>query len=142
MMKRLIYILSAVLMLSVSCSPKVIEHVRTEYVYRDRTQHDTTYVHDSTYIKEYIKGDTVRIVKFREKYKYLYKYINKIDTVAVHDTLSVEKIKKVKVERALSWWQKTKIRGFWALLFAWVIYLVWANRKRLLPIIRRLILHV
>lgn len=135
MMKRLIYILSAVLMLSVSCSPKVIEHVRTEYVYRDRTQHDTTYVHDSTYIKEYIKGDTVRIVKFREKYKYLYKYINKTDTVAVHDTLSVEKIKEVKVERALSWWQKFRLVLFPVMLLG----LLWAYRKELLSIIKNII---
>ena len=135
MMKRLIYILSAVLMLSVSCSPKVIEHVRTEYVYRDRTQHDTTYVHDSTYIKEYIKGDTVRIVEFREKYKYLYKYINKTDTVAVHDTLSVEKIKEVKVERALSWWQKFRLVLFPVMLLG----LLWAYRKELLSIIKNII---
>ena len=135
MMKRLIYILSAVLMLSVSCSPKVIEHVRTEYVYRDRTQHDTTYVHDSTYIKEYIKGDTVRIVEFREKYKYLYKYINKTDTVAVHDTLSVEKIKEVKVERTLSWWQKFRLVLFPVLLLG----LLWAYRKELLSIIKNFI---
>lgn len=135
MMKRLIYILAAVLMLSVSCSPKVIEHVRTEYVYRDRTQHDTTYVHDSTYIKEYIKGDTVRIVEFREKYKYLYKYINKTDTVAVHDTLSVEKIKEVKVERALSWWQKFRLVLFPILLLG----LLWAYRKELLSIIKNII---
>ena len=134
-MKRLIYILSAVLMLSVSCSPKVIEHVRTEYVYRDRTQHDTTYVHDSTYIKEYIKGDTVRIVEFREKYKYLYKYINKTDTVAVHDTLSVEKIKEVKVERALSWWQKFRLVLFPVMLLG----LLWAYRKELLSIIKNII---
>lgn len=135
MMKRLIYILSAVLMLSVSCSPKVIEHVRTEYVYRDRTQHDTTYVHDSTYIKEYIKGDTVRIVEFREKYKYLYKYINKTDTVAVHDTLSVEKVREVKVERALSWWQKFRLVLFPVMLLG----LLWAYRKELLSIIKNII---
>lgn len=135
MMKRLIYILAAVLVLSVSCSPKVIEHVRTEYVYRDRTQHDTTYVHDSTYIREYIKGDTVRIVEFREKYKYLYKCINKIDTVAVHDTLSVEKVREVKIERKLSWWQKFRLVLFPVMLLG----LLWAYRKQLLSIIKNII---
>lgn len=134
-MKRLIYILAAVLVLSVSCSPKVIEHVRTEYVYRDRTQHDTTYVHDSTYIREYIKGDTVRIVEFREKYKYLYKCINKTDTVAVHDTLSVEKVREVKIERKLSWWQKFRLVLFPVMLLG----LLWAYRKQLLSIIKNII---
>ena len=132
-MKKLIYILFAFLCLS--CSPKIVERVRTEYVYRDRVQHDTTFVHDSTYIKEYIKGDTVRIVEFREKYKYLYKYINKTDTVAVHDTLSVEKVKEVKVERKLSWWQKFRLVIFPVLILG----LLWAYRKQIIAFVKTLI---
>jgi len=129
----------AIILISASlawaCSPKVIEHVRTEYVYRDRVQHDTTFVHDSTYIKEYVKGDSVRIIEYRERYKYLYKYINKTDTVAVHDTLSVEKVKEVKVERKLNFWQKTRLYLFPFML----VLLVWAYRKEILTLIKQLI---
>lgn len=134
MEKKLAIILIAA-SLACSCSPKVIEHVRTEYVYRDRVQHDTTFVHDSTYIKEYIKGDTVRIVEFREKYKYLYKYINKTDTVAVHDTLSVEKVKEVKVEKKLSWWQRFRLVVFPIMLLG----LLWAYRKQIIAFVKTLL---
>ena len=41
------------------CSPKIIEHVRTEYVYKDRMVKDSVFVHDSVWQKEYVKGDTV-----------------------------------------------------------------------------------
>lgn len=132
-MKKLIYILFA--LLCMSCSPKIVEHVRTEYVYRDRVQHDTTFVHDSTYIKEYIKGDTLRIIEYRERYKYLYKYINKTDTVAVHDTLSVEKVKEVKVERKLSWWQRFRLVVFPVLILG----LLWAYRKQIIAFVKTLI---
>ena len=118
-----------------SCSPKIVEHVRTEYVYRDRVQHDTTFVHDSTYIKEYVKGDTLKIIEYRERYKYLYKYINKTDTVAVHDTLSVEKVKEVKVERKLSWWQRFRLVVFPVLILG----LLWAYRKQIIAFVKTLI---
>lgn len=134
-MEKKIAIILIAASLACSCSPKVIEHVRTEYVYRDRVQHDTTFVHDSTYIKEYIKGDTVRIVEFREKYKYLYKYINKTDTVAVHDTLSVEKVKEVKVEKKLSWWQRFRLVFFPIMLLG----LLWAYRKQIIAFVKTLL---
>jgi len=137
-MEKKIAILLIAASLACSCSPKVIEHVRTEYVYRDRVQHDTTFVHDSTYIKEYIKGDTVRIVEFREKYKYLYKYINKTDTVAIHDTLSVEKVKEVKVEKKLSWWQKFRLVLFPVMLLG----LLWAYRKEIIGIIKKIVMLI
>ena len=134
-MEKKIAILLIAASLACSCSPKVIEHVRTEYVYRDRVQHDTTFVHDSTYIKEYIKGDTVRIVEFREKYKYLYKYINKTDTMAIHDTLSVEKVKEVKVEKKLSWWQRFRLVVFPIMLLG----LLWAYRKEVFAFVKTII---
>lgn len=40
-------------------------------------------------------------------------------------------VKKVEVERELSWWQKTQIYGFWAAIAALLAYLCVANRKRI-----------
>jgi len=137
-MEKKIAILLIAASLACSCSPKVIEHVRTEYVYRDRIQHDTTFVHDSTYIKEYVKGDSVKIIEYRERYKYLYKYINKTDTVAVHDTLSVEKVREVKVERKLSWWQKLRLVLFPVMLLG----LLWAYRKEIIGIIKKIVMLI
>ena len=120
-----------------SCSPRVIEHVRTEYVYRDRVQVDTTYLHDSTFIREYIKGDTVRITEYRDRYHYDYKYISKTDTVAVHDTLTVERTKEV--EKKLTAWQAFRLRSFGWLLVSLVLALAWIFRKPLLALLKRIL---
>ena len=122
-------ILLAVLLLAASCSPRIIEHVRTEVVYRDRVQKDSLYFRDSVFISEKVKGDTVYIDRF--KYRYIYKDKYQTDTLIceVHDTTSVE----VKVEKSLSLCQKTKIDAFWWLITALVAALLWIFRK---PILR------
>lgn len=67
----------------------------TEYVYRDRV--DSLMLHDSIYIKEQVKGDTVTLTEYR--YRDRYRYIYKTDTVAVLDTVSVvTPVETVKVE--------------------------------------------
>ena len=62
---------AALAVLLAGCSPRIIETVRVEY--RDRVRVDTTFVHDSTWVKEYIKGDTVRVTEFRDRYVYQYR---------------------------------------------------------------------
>ena len=57
----------------------------TEYVYRDRV--DSVAVHDSVFIKEYQRGDTVRVVEYR--YKDRFRYIQATDTIIQRDTVSV-----------------------------------------------------
>lgn len=112
-----------------ACSPKIIEKVRTEYVYRDRVERDTTFLHDSTYIREYVKGDTVRITEYRDRYLYRDRWKERTDTVAVHDTTRVEVVKKV--EKPLTGWQKFRMNGFWVLLTIFVATGIWLFRKRL-----------
>ena len=134
-MKRI----ALILLLSVcACSPKIIETVRTEYVYRDRIQVDTTYLHDSVYLREFIKGDTVRITEYRDRYRYEYKYVH--DTTAVHDTTIVEKTKEVKVEKPLTFWQKFRINAFWWLAVAVAACLAWIFRKPVLAFVKKLII--
>ena len=81
-------IVAMLLMCLVSC--KTTEYVEvpvthTEYVYRDRV--DSVAVHDSVYIKEYQKGDTIRVVEYR--YKDRFRYIYATDTLIQRDTISV-----------------------------------------------------
>lgn len=118
-----------------SCSPKVIEHI----VY----QHDTTTVHhrdslyfrDSIYVKEWIKGDTVYIEKFKDRYIYKDRWRDSISIKEVHDTTTVEK----KVEKELTTGQKMKINSFWWLLLGLAGCLVWIFRKPILALIKRII---
>lgn len=77
-----------------------VETVRIEYKTRDSIRFDSIYQRDSVLML--VKGDTV----YKEKHKYLYRYltINKTDTVMVTDTIQVP----YPVEKQLTGWQKIK----------------------------------
>lgn len=100
-----IYIICMLTLLSLAgCSPVryvPIETVRTEYRMRDSVRHDSIHVIDSVTMMQ--KGDTV----YKEKYKYMYKYLflNRTDTVISRDTVQVP----YPVEKELTRWQSVKI---------------------------------
>ena len=89
--------------IAISCgTTKVIEvpvdRVRTEYI--DRHSIDTVIKNDSIIIRD--KGDTV----FLEKYKYLYKYVNRTDTVLKTDTITkVQTVEVIKEVNKVKNWQ-------------------------------------
>ena len=120
-----------------SCSPRIIERV----VY----QHDTTVVHkrdsiirmDSVYVKEWMRGDTVYIEKYKDRYIYRDRWRDSIKIV--RDSISIEHIKEVKVEKPLSWWQKARIGSFWWLIAGLVACLAWIFRKPLLGLMKGLL---
>lgn len=121
--------------LTAGCSPKVIEKVRTEYVYRDVHHRDTLVTRDSVYIREWLKGDTVFVEKFRDKYVYRDRWRDSVSIREVHDTTQVA----VEVERKLSPGQKAKIGAFWWLVLAVVGLGVWTFRKPLLGVIGKVL---
>lgn len=104
-----------------------VETVRIEYKTRDSIRFDSIYQRDSVFL--FVKGDTV----YKEKYKYLYRYltINNTDTVIKTDSIQIP----YPVEKELSRWQKIKLElGGWAfgialsLLFVIIGNIVY-NRK-------------
>ena len=113
-MRKLLVIIF--LFLFISCgTTKIIEvpveKIKTEYV--DRQIIDTFVKTDSTIVID--KGDTV----FLEKYKYLYRYINKTDTFIKIDTLTktitVEVTKEIN--KLKNWQMGLMILGGIALAF-------------------------
>ena len=116
------------------CSPKVIENIRTEYVYRDVHHRDTTIQHDSVYIREYMKGDTVHHYEYRDRYLYRDRWRDSTVIQQVHDTTTVEKL----VEKKLSAGQKMKINSFWWLLAGLLGFALWTFRKPILKLIKLL----
>ena len=117
-----------------SCSPRVVEHIRY--------QRDTTYIvrrdsvrfydRDSIFVKE--KGDT--IYQYVEKWRWRDRV--RVDTIlrARVDSVIVERIKEVQIPQPLSWWKTLKIRAFWWLFGAVLLFSAWAFRKPLLKLIR------
>ena len=121
-----------------ACSPRIVEHL----VY----QHDTTYVaqlqvdsvfrRDSIFIKE--KSDTV--FQYMERIREHYKFVHDTTFVTRVDSVAVEMVKEVKVEKSLSWWQKARMRAFWPLLLALLAAAVYLFRKPILSMLRKLMI--
>ena len=114
------------------CSPKIIEKVKTEYVYQDVHHRDTLITRDSVYIREWLKGDTVYIEKYKDKYVFRDRWRDSVSIREVHDTTTVEK----KVERELTVGQKMKINSFWWLLVGLIGALGWIFRKPILKLFK------
>lgn len=105
-MRELARIITLIFLATILYSCKSIQYVPVETMKRDttylsQTKIDSIYHRDSIYVER--KGDTV----YLSKYKYLYKYIEK------HDTLWREKVDTIQVaypvEVQLTKWQKIKI---------------------------------
>ena len=117
------------------CSPKIVEKVKTEYVYQDVHHRDTLITRDSIYIREWLKGDTVYVEKYKDRYVFRDRWRDSISIREVHDTTTVEK----KVERELTAGQKMKINSFWWLLIGLIASLGWIFRKPIVNLIKTLI---
>ena len=106
------------------CSPKIVERIVVQHDTTTVHHRDTTYHRDSIYIREWMKGDTVYVDRFRDRYVFRDRWRDSVSVREVHDTTAVE----VKVEKPLSWSQKAKIGAFPWLLLTLVL---WIFRKYL-----------
>lgn len=97
--------------------PVLVETVRTEYV--NQLYKDSIFVHDS--IDRFISGDTVH----QYKYKYIYKYFNRTDTVVKTDSIEIPvEIKTTEVKEV------NRIKGYQSFLmcFGFVFILILAYK--------------
>ena len=110
-----------------ACSPRIIERV----VYQKDTtvvhHRDTTFRRDSVYIREWMKGDTVYIEKYKDRFVYRDRWRDSIRVV--RDSVAVETIMEVKVEKPLSWAQRAKIGAFPWLLLTIIGAAMWIFRR-------------
>ncbi len=129
-MKRALLILA--ILITASCSPRIIEHVTVQ---RDtvrvvKVDSVWNYQHDSVFVKE--KGDTV--YKYVEHIRYRDRV--KVDTfirVKV-DSVAVERIKEVKIDKPLSAWKSFKLAAFWWLAAIALALLIWTLRKPIMKL--------
>ena len=132
-------LIGAVITALCSCTRKVYvpqETVRTEYKDRvvENLRVDTVAMRDSVAV--YVNGDTVRITKFRDRWRT--RIVERHDTCTVTKTDSVQV--PVQVERKLTKWERTKMNAggiaIWILgvaalgVLAWLAWLVYKKRRR------------
>lgn len=111
----------------------VVETVRTDTTYITKHQRDSIWMHDSIYMHEYQKGDTVFMLRDRWHTQYVEKQVHDTTYIAKTDSVPVPYPVEVKVPRELSWWQKTLQRTggiALGLLFLWLGWQAWKIYKR------------
>jgi hypothetical protein len=101
MLKAIVIGMIAVALITLFCGCKTVtkvvevEKVRTDTTYITKHQRDSIHVHDSVYLHEYTRGDTVYIEKVRwrtdikEKLRIDTIYMSKTDTAKVEKTETV-----------------------------------------------------
>lgn len=132
MKKAIIFVLAVCL---TGCSPKIIESVRTQIEYRDRIQRDSLYVHDSIYVYQHQKNDTVYLDKYVYKYAYKDRFVHDTTYIARHDTTTVVK----EVPAKLTKMQQAKLDSYGILVAILLALIIWCLRKPLLALVKRLI---
>ena len=120
---RIIIITIVALCLSACKSIKYVpvETIKADTTYISQIKIDSVYHRDSIYVEH--KGDTV----YLSKYKYLYKYIEKRDTLWHEKTDTIQVA--YPVEAQLSKWQKIKINMGEYLIAAIVLIVIWLCAK-------------
>ena len=136
-MRRLLTIVCAVMILSSWRAPR--KQIETDYVrdttYISKVQVDSVFKRDSIFVRE--KNDTIYV--YKEKVRDRYRLLR--DTVYQHsvDSVYVDKVREVKVEKQLNAWQKFRLRGFWVLAAMVGGYVVWKYRKHLFRVLTKLV---
>ena len=134
-MKRAVLILAV--LLAASCSPKIVDRV---VVQRDTMQvhhRDSVFRRDSVYIREWVKGDTVFVEKYRDRLVWRDRWQDSV--VVKRDSVTVDRIKEVKVEQPLPWRKRAKIAAFWWLVAAVAGLAAWTFRKPLEGFVTKII---
>lgn len=136
-MRRLLTIVCAVMILS-SCGA-LRKQIETVYVrdttYISKVQVDSVFKRDSISVKE--KNDTIYV--YKEKVRDRYRLLR--DTVYQNsvDSVYVDKVREVKVEKQLNAWQKFRLHGFWVLAAMVGGYITWKYRKHLFCVLTKLV---
>ena len=133
-MKKVLIILICA-SLAAACSPRIIENVRTQIEYRDRIQRNSLYVHDSIYVYQHQKNDTVYMDKYVYKYAFKDRFIHDTTYIAHHDTTTVVKEVPAKLTKI----QQTKLDSYGILVAILLALALWCLRKPLLALIKRII---
>lgn len=104
-----------------------VETIKIEYKDKLKIEKDTIIQHDSIYIRD--SGDTI----FIERFKYMYKYRDRIvqDSIHIQDSIQVPYPVEMKIEvNKLTKWQSWQIISFRILVLAGLLYGLYQLKKK------------
>ena len=127
--------------------PVKVPQTHTDTLWFMHERHDSIWLHDSIYQREYMRGDTVYRYIDRWHNQYIKQLLRDTAYISRRDTVPVPyPVKKyVKVPAQLSWHQQARLWiGNIVLVALAVAAAVWIVRKRKwwLAIIRKIIKHI
>lgn len=107
-MRKLIIFAFALMMCACKTHEKIVtvEKVTHDTLWHEKTERDSIYLHDSIFVNQFTKGDTIFQIKDRWHTEYRDKYIYDTISIAKVDSVPVPYEVQVEVEKKLSWWQK------------------------------------
>jgi hypothetical protein len=107
-MKKLLLFILVLLLFGCKTNEKIVtvEKVTHDTLWHEKTERDSIYLHDSIFVNQFAKGDTIFQIKDRWHTEYRDKYIHDTISIAKVDSVPVPYEVQVEVEKALSWWQK------------------------------------
>lgn len=128
----LMLLLMVLIMLTGCKSHEVVrEVVRTDTTYISRLERDSIWLHDSVFVKEHAKGETIFVELTRWHTQYRDRWHTDTTYIAKSDTITTTEIREV--ERKLTRWQRLRLRlgdVMLALSFSGIIWAaLWLWRK-------------
>ena len=131
-MKKLLYTIIALFILSGCATRKTIEYRDRDVIkYIKTLQHDTLInnIHDSVYNNVYTKGDTVYNVKYKERIAYKDRIVFKTDTLK-RDSIQTQYKKNTIIKKIVpKWcWILLAINGIFGIFVGIKLYIKWKSK--------------
>ena len=107
-MKKLLLFIVVLLLIGCKTHEKIVtvEKVTHDTLWHEKTERDSIYLHDSIFVNQFTKGDTIFQIKDRWHTEYRDKYIHDTISIAKVDSVPVPYPVQVEIERQLTWLQK------------------------------------
>ena len=107
-MKKLLLYICVLLLFGCKTKERIVtvEVVSHDTLWHEKTERDSIFLHDSIFVNQFAKGDTIFQIKDRWHTEYRDKYIYDTISIAKVDSIPVPYEVQVEVEKKLSWWQK------------------------------------
>lgn len=128
-----IILVSLIICLFTGC--KSTHEVQTVFIHTTDTltqtvnTRDSIHVHDSIHVKEWQKGDTIYIDRYKQRIEYIDRLQH--DSIYIARTDTVYRDREKVIEKRLTWWQQIKQTIGGIAVFALILSLLYYATRRI-----------